>query len=225
MKNNFRKITFALGCALMSMSAASASNLIVNGNFSSGNSGFSSSYTYVTPVVGNCFSEGTYTVAASPNACHAGFASFNGPDSSLDMMVVNGAGTANVSLWSQMVTVTANTDYFFSTWVASAVGSSPAQLQFSINGSQVGSIFTASTTTGLWQQFYTTWNSGSNTSATLSILNQNTAFGGNDFALDVLAFDTVNPGGSNVTGTPEPGALVLLGSGLGVIFALRARRA
>src|SRR5690606_7571638 len=39
-----------------------------------------------------------------------------------------------------------------------------------------------------WQEFFTTWNSGSATSATISIVNQNTEVAGNDFALDDIQF-------------------------------------
>ena len=40
----------------------------------------------------------------------------------------------------------------------------------------------------MWQQFYQVWNSGSNTSAVIRIVNQNTALDGNDFGLDDISF-------------------------------------
>ena len=40
----------------------------------------------------------------------------------------------------------------------------------------------------IWQQYYEIWYSGNNTSATLTILNQNNNGGGNDFGLDDIVF-------------------------------------
>ena len=43
----------------------------------------------------------------------------------------------------------------------------------------------------LWSQFHEIWFSGTNTSATICITNQNTAQAGNDFALDDIEFRQV----------------------------------
>src|SRR5690606_19182170 len=40
----------------------------------------------------------------------------------------------------------------------------------------------------VWQQFYTTWYSGAQTTADICIVNQNTIHSGNDFAIDNLYF-------------------------------------
>ena len=71
-------------------------------------------------------------------------------------MIVNGAGTPNTVAWSQTVDVTPNTDYAFSTWIsnlspreyASGNLNDVSQLQFSINGSQLGDIFYVPETAG-----------------------------------------------------------------------------
>ena len=68
-------------------------------------------------------------------------------------MYVNGAGSANTTVWQQVIPVIPNTDHIFITWVASlAQGQSTgnnelARLQFSINGQTIGNIFTAPTAT------------------------------------------------------------------------------
>ncbi|MEY5048726.1 MAG: hypothetical protein RLZZ175_2085 [Bacteroidota bacterium] len=158
------------------------SNLVTNGNFSSGNTGFSSSYGY-NP--GNLTPEGKYDVLTNPRNDHPNFATCGDHTSgSGNMMVVNGANTAGVTVWCGSVSVNPNSSYTFSTWVASVHPTSPAILQFSINGVNLGSPFTASSTTCTWQQFCETWSSGANTTASICIVNQNTAASGNDFALD-----------------------------------------
>lgn len=204
-----------------------SNNLIDNGDFESGNTGFTSDYIY-SP--GDLVPEGVYDVIDNPQSDHPGFSPCNDHTSgSGNMMVVNGAGTPNQDVWCQTVSVTPNTPYVFSAWVATVVASSPALLQFNINGAPLGPIFNAPGSTCNWQNFFQIWNSGSNTSATICIVNQNTALGGNDFALDDIFFnatctvrDTVTVHVVNVTAAVSPpvvtipceGATVQL-SGLG----------
>jgi len=166
----------------------------VNGDFNSGNTGFTSSYTYEAnnadpSVKTELWSEGTYSVYSNPNDLHSGFSACTDMSGSGgNMMIVNGSSVANVPLWTQTITVSASTLYYFVTEVTSVNSASPAQLQFSVNNVLLGSIFNASATTCQWNKFYATWNSAGNTSATISIVNQNTASTGNDFALDKISF-------------------------------------
>lgn len=174
-----------------------SNNLVENGDFESGNTGFTSDYTY-SP--GNLVPEGLYDVLDNPQNSHPGFAPCDDHTSgSGNMMVVNGAGTPNLNVWCQTVTVTPNTQYVLSAWVTSVVAASPALLQFSINGTPVGGIFSAPGGTCNWQQYFQTWNSGSNGSATICIVNQNTTLGGNDFALDDIVFSPVCSATDTVT--------------------------
>lgn len=162
--------------------------LVNNGNFSSGNAGFSSAYAYTPPPNS---AAGQYWVAtgAQTSSWNGGMFS-NGDHSSGtgNYMMVNGAGTAGTSVWCQTIPVTANTNYNFAAWVSSLNNSSPAILQFSINGVPLGTNFSAPATWGTWQQFSASWNSGAATSASICILNQNTTLGGNDFGLDDISF-------------------------------------
>jgi hypothetical protein len=173
-----------------------ANNKVVNGNFSSGNTGFTSSYVVPGGPVNNTllYPEGTYAINSNPNNVHSGFSSFFDHTSGTNsgkMMVINGASTANVTVWSENISVAANTTYVFSVWFASANPGSPGQLNFSINGSPLGSTIQLTSTTGLWQNFTTTWSSGSSTTATIGLINQNTAASGNDFAMDDVVFAPV----------------------------------
>jgi gliding motility-associated-like protein len=161
-------------------------NIIMNGDFNNGNIGFSSDYIFANPNI----TEGQYFVGQNPQAWNASLSSCKDHTTgSGNMLLVNGAPTPNV--WKETISVTPNTNYAFSTWVQALWPPNPAQLQFSINGKTVGNLITASLPTCTWTQFYTTWNSGNNTSATISIVNKNTQIQGNDFALDDISFAPV----------------------------------
>jgi len=192
-------------------------NVVTNGDFSSGNSGFTSSYTNKTtgsPNGTNLFTEGTYAVDVNPNAYHTSFTQFGDHTTGTGkMLIVNGASTANVTVWKQNITILPNTDYVFSVWATSATPTNPAILQFSINGSPLGSTITpsASLADGTWQYFTTTWNSGSTSgSVPIALVNQNTAASGNDFAIDDIVFAPVYRQNVIVNLNPIP-VLVLTG--------------
>lgn len=167
-------------------------NVIINGDFESGNSGFSTQY---VPGSGGSYgllsNAGTYAITTSPNLVHTNFTSCSDhtPNPGSQMLVVNGSGTPNTNVWCQTVNIQPNTEYQFSTWVTSAVNDpNVAQLQFNINSANVGNIFSPAPTGCTWSQFYQTWNSGMNVSAQICIVNQNTNTGGNDFVLDDISF-------------------------------------
>jgi gliding motility-associated-like protein len=163
-------------------------NVIVNGDFSQGNTGFTSQYVFANPNI----TEGQYFVGTNSQAWNISMSPCHDHTTGTgNMMMVNGAPTPNVNVWTETVAVTPNTNYAFSTWIEALWPPNPTQLKFSINGNQIGNTITASLPTCTWAQFYTTWNSGNNTSATISIVNINTAVQGNDFALDDISFAPV----------------------------------
>ena len=166
-----------------------SNNLITNGDFSQGNVGFTSDYVY-SPT--NIWLEGRYSVSASPNLVHSNFPPCDDHSPGVGpMMIVNGAGVAGEAVWCQTITVVPGALYEFSAWVGTIIPLSPAQLQFSINGVPFGNIFNAPSAICDWQEFAETWTAGSATTAEICIVNQNTAFAGNDFVLDDLSFSPV----------------------------------
>ena len=206
--NQTKKFPFVVSIAFIVLGSggvAKAANVIVNGDFVDGNVGFTSDYEYVTPIPGNLNAPDVYTIGTNPGSIHSAFASFGDHTTGTgDMMIVNGSTLPNQTVWQQTINVTPNTEYNFATWIASAVPGQPAELQFSINSTLIGDIFTAPTTTGNWEEFNATWNSASNTQAIVSIVDLNQAFGGNDFALDDISME------ANSEPVPEP--LTILGS-------------
>ncbi|MDF2385413.1 gliding motility-associated C-terminal domain-containing protein [Nostoc ellipsosporum NOK] len=162
-------------------------NLIVNGDFEQGNTGFTSAYAYAT----NNTTEGQYHVSPNPRAWNGSMVACTDHTSgSGNMLLLNGSPVLNQAVWQQTVAVIPNTNYAFSTWIQSISAANPAQLSFSINGRPVGSSITAGSTCA-WRQFFTSWNSGNATTAVISIVNQNTIVWGNDFALDDISFAPV----------------------------------
>lgn len=176
------------------------SNLVFNGDFSQGATGFTSSY---SPGTGGAFgllsNEGEYAVLSNSGAAHNNFASCNDHTGGGNMMVVNGATTANQNIWCQTVPVTPNSSYAFSAWITSVISENPAILQFAINGQLLGGAYNASSVLCAWGQYNATWNSGIATSATICITNQNTAGSGNDFAIDDIVFGPVCSDSDEVT--------------------------
>ena len=156
---------------------------VTNGDFEQGNTGFTSSYQYNTDL----FGEGTYYVDSDANLHHSSFTG-HGHGGSGNFMIINGATMPGTNVWTETVSVQPNTYYAFSTYVCTVCVGAEAQLQFSINGQQIGNVFSAPASTNTWIQFYQIWNSGNSTSATITILNQNTTGGGNDFGLDDISF-------------------------------------
>ncbi|MFT5859790.1 MAG: gliding motility-associated-like protein [Flavobacteriaceae bacterium] len=166
-------------------------DIIVNGDFELGNTGFTTAYTLgIGGAWGPLSNPGTYAITTSPSLVHNNFSSCGDHTTGVgNMLVVNGSSTANTNVWCQNVIVTPNTDYEFSAWIANALNDpNVANLQFYVNGAAIGSIFTTSVTGCVWEQYSDNWNSGAMTNVTLCIVNQNTAGSGNDFALDDIHF-------------------------------------
>ena len=188
----------------------STNNLVNNGDFEQGNTGFTTDYTVGTGGPwGQLSNAGTYAINTSPSNVHNNF--FTCPDHTSgtgNMMIVNGSNTPNTNVWCQTITVTPNTDYIFSAWAMSLENtnfSNVATLHFLINGVQFGPNFSPSFTACDWQQFSTTWTSGSNTSIQICI-ESDVISGNNDYALDDIFFTPYcnNTDSINVTVNPFP---------------------
>jgi hypothetical protein len=193
---------------------AGAANLLVNGDFTLGNTGFTSDYVFTSDTQ----PEGTYCVDTNPHDCHPGGTSYGDHTSGHGLMLnANGSVSPNQIVWQETVTVIPHTPYTFSGWAASwgnvggdlvGVDPSPARLRFFINGIQVGQDFAVATQNGQWLQFVTSWPSESNTSATIAIVDGNVDAFGNDFSLDDLSLQ-VEPCTLNLEASSPDGSLRL----------------
>lgn len=164
-------------------------NVIINGDFESGNAGFTSGYNLSTSSL---YGEGLYIVGNNPKSTHNNFSACGDHTTgSGNMMIMNASTKGGVKVWCQNVSIDANTDYEFSAWITSVHSSNPAVLEFQIDGNLLGSRLSATSKTCDWGQYAAQWTSNTQTSIELCLVNQNTASGGNDFAIDDVAFSPV----------------------------------
>src|SRR5262245_10269632 len=177
----------------------SSQNLVVNGDFELGNTGFSTDYIYMPDAIE--IAAGAYFIGTNPQDHHPLFSPCGDHTTGTgNMMILNGAVQPNVLVWSQSVAVSPNQTFELTAWVTSVFPASPAHLQFLINNSPVGELQLSSTTCQ-WQLFTANWPSGASTTAVLSIVDLNTDAFGNDFALDDLAFERTGPAFAGTPGT------------------------
>ena len=192
------------------------SSLVVNGDFSQGDVDFTTDFVHGTGGTYGLLSlEGTYAVTTNPSLVHNNFVSCaDHTGNGGQMLVVNGSPASNADIWCQTVNIAPNTNYAFSAWLMSVTPANPAQMDFLVNGVSLGTPLLASTTTCVWNQFYAVWNSGTATSATICIINQQLAISGNDFALDDIGFSPLcsYTDSVNVTVLP-PAPVVEVGDG------------
>jgi len=203
-------------------SAAAAAELVVNGDFSAGNTGFSTDYslTTMTPYLFQNAVHGIYAIeTASSIAGSSAYGDWTnistdptGGDG--NVYVSDGATNANETVWSETVAVKANSNYTFSFYGAEV--SNPCCSNATFQGSINGTVETNLNTTGSWQQASVVWNSGSNTTATLALTDTNLSGPYNDFAIDDISLVGA--------AAPEPStwAVMLIGfCGLGALMRRR----
>ncbi|WP_396151591.1 PKD-like domain-containing protein, partial [Flavobacterium sp.] len=171
--------------------AVTPRNFIFNGDFSLGNTGFTTDYQYLDPVnpVGV---QGAYAVVTNSQTWFAGFSNCTDNTTGTgNMMVLDGsiANSGNDRVWCQTMPVTPGQDYTFSYWVQTVATPNPANLDVLINGVSIGSNLAPSTTCGWVQRSYT-WNSGAATIAEICIYDRVVTSAGNDFAIDDIEFVT-----------------------------------
>ncbi|MFT3791576.1 MAG: hypothetical protein QM741_10960 [Rudaea sp.] len=199
-----------------------AANLVTNGDFSAGNSGFTTQEDWwntsrcLTSTFGRLGQGNCYDVATNPQADQPLFAQMGDHTSGAgNMMIVNGGTTGNgnsvgttaqdVVVWSQgPIAVLQNTTYYFSVFATQLSALTyqagvPSTMYLDINGSDSGSFGLGLTNVGTpWQRYYMRWNSGSATSAVLSVVNRINGTNRGNFALDDIEFDTTDPGTNNI---------------------------
>lgn len=159
-------------------------NVIENGDFSDGKTGFYSSY-YFTSVN---TTEGEYYVGKDASKWYPDhYSCGDHTDGKGKMLLVNGSPEENRIIWKTISKIYPDRKYRFTFWITSISKPNPAILALVINGKEV-STFKSSGKPCLWESNSVVWNPDGSGSASISLINKNTATYGNDFALDDISF-------------------------------------
>lgn len=203
-----RTRNFAAVAALSLVGATAAFGQVVYlENFESPTPNFSSDHQYFAPPSpGNTYgvtplwNTRTFTVDTNPFNWHEYWTKYGDHTTGTGkMMIVNAATTStqenptncNVNVFrSPSFAVTKNTVYELSYWVALSIGYAPPLLQVSVNDVALTPSFDAAVigaSAGTWHQVKYLWNSGTATTASLSLCDERTVFDGDDYALDDIS--------------------------------------
>ncbi|MBO4504687.1 MAG: hypothetical protein J5730_07760, partial [Bacteroidales bacterium] len=155
-------------------------NLVVNGDFEQGNTGFTSDYSY-----SNTMQCRRYTIQSDAYN-YLSDTHVSGIDGN-NFMIVDGYNSSTTVVWSQTVNVQPGMLYAFSAKAISLNINYPyAQLQFLVNGTPIG--YLDVNLPKQWLAFSGTWSSEDATTATLTIIDLTNSCANNDFGLDGIRF-------------------------------------
>jgi len=238
MTNRFASLCRLITLAVPLCIAADArANLISNGDFSNGNTGFTSQYSYNTLNPGPELVEGAYSVVTKASDVHFAWGSYvdhTSGNSSGKYFVANASSDTTKTVWqSGAISVSQpNTAYRFEAWMMKIYPfeSNPPVLSFQIgdgttwtNMGQTASI--GSTSPGVWLFTYVDGQFASAGTYYVRLKNSNGAAGGNDLGLDDIYFGLrssapsvgttpgTTPPSFNPTPVPEPASLGLAATG------------
>lgn len=163
-------------------------NLLLNGDFESGNQGFTSDYQY---SAASGASPGSYTVAPNPSAWDASFsACVDHSSGNGNMLLVNGSTIAGQVIWSQTVAVNPGSQYEFTSLLQKISAVEFPGIRLLVNGEIVPLSGTLSNITCNWDELRANWYSGGSSVANLQLISMVDWADGNDFALDDLRFSS-----------------------------------
>lgn len=180
---------------LIVRTATTVSQLAVNGDFSQGNTGFGTAYTYNPSSIWN---EGTYAVGTNPNAVHPNFGTWGDHTTGNgNYMLVNGSTSGAANLWTQNVSFPPNTQVTMEWWTLTFV-TPPGSLRLRVNGTIIGQNAPTPNSAGVWRRTTRTFTSSASGNNLIALQTVSSALAGNDFGLDDIrfsysceAFDTV----------------------------------
>jgi len=216
-KNNSLTVlgSFALGFAAFSGMAHAdvGQNLVVNGDFESGNTGFNSQYDYVTntaactSAAGLLGNAGCYAVGNGSTQYNQYWTPNVTPHTSTGMFVANGSSNSIYEYRTTVENLVVGKNYVFDAWIAGLFATHPSDMHLEVDPSgpcpvdpnvegnfyQFGAL-TASPTVGNWKEGKTAFRPTGD-KACIRLINMQYSIGGNDFALDDISvyWDTASP--------------------------------
>ena len=214
-------IIIALTC--LTVTQVLAVNLIDNGDFEQGVSGFSSNYVNPPFMTDAVWNEGTYAVTNNPAVVHSYATSFGDHTTGTGyMLVANGSPNSMDVVWSHLTSqVSLETDFTCTVWATSWYNYDPANLDIWVNDRKLES-YQLTGTVGEWEPITVTFNSGQEDWINISIRDANPNALGNDFALDDMSLSLTAEVSPSVN--PEPATVLLLACGGISLFSRRTFR-
>jgi hypothetical protein len=196
------------GALIVLWTATASAGTVYSQNFDTGSATFTTNDPYWTNsgedngyIVQTTNGIGGFGDAIPQDVSGTGYFLFDG--------TVDAPPSGNEFFISPTFNVSQNTDYTVSFYLTNANDINVAQVQADLDGTLLGTPVSAagSYTDGnpadTWQQFSFTWNSGSNSTASLILHDYTTTGDGNDFGVDAISV-------SSPSGAPEPGTMGLL---------------
>ncbi len=167
-------------------------NLIYNGNFSLGNEGFQTDYTYST----SSFAQGYYTISKNPQSIHPGFArcTDHTGDAAGLMMIFDSYTIPDKLVWGQKINAVKGNNYRFKMWATKLVYYEDSYLDIKINNKSIlNKLFRVSKASCTWSYLEIDWISDVNGPIDLQIYNTTLHADGNDLAIDDIEFLDLTP--------------------------------
>ena len=231
-------LALAAALATTSTMALAGPNLITNGDFTGGFSGFTTQYNIVAPTTNALYPEGNITIADNPFSVHDYWVNVG---TTFPLLIVNGATSGSPTIWQQSnIQTLAGGLYQFSANVMdiccnSNFGSNPnspsdIQFQVNVNGggwADLADYLTApgaiaqSGDSGILEFITGSFTSTAGGAFDIRAINSIDLPGGNDFALTNIS---VTAAEDPVTPVPEPFTVALFGTGLAGVAAMRRRK-
>ncbi len=204
--SNFR--TLVALTSLVAAAAGANANLLTNGNFEAGNTGFSSDYQYsaanVSPYIGQ------YGVTSSSFAWTNFWGTVPGDHTTGTglFLIADGGPNLSAAIWRQTVAVPINTQLSLTGWLATWTSFPANVLRVEVDGVPVTTW--AAPGNGAWTQYSASWTSGASGTATIALVPNVYFQPGADVAIDDLVL------------VPAPGAGAALG--VAALASLRRKR-
>jgi len=214
-----RRTDLAVCAALLVVVAWPAKAGFVD-NFTGGSSPFTVGDPYWADTGGGCngyiiqttnagsVCGGGFGTSITSDVTGSGYFLFDGTGTGSDYPPADGGGF----YISPSFAVTADTEYFVSFYLTNANNIAPnAEVQPVIDGTTLGAAVTANgffsdgSASDQWQLFSFSWNSGANTSATLTLNDLVLQAYGNDFGVDDISVQS-----NGTAQVPEPGVFSLI---------------
>lgn len=157
-------------------------NMVVNGDFSAGNTGFNSAFTWSNDL----YAEGHYYIGTNANAFHS---QWQGVSNGAFLMLNGGFNTQWSAFYCLNLNVCPGQTYTMSWRMASLATSGPPEMQWIVSdGTAFGNV-TASNNQGQWTTFTANWTATTSATNLDFCMQQLSGFGvGNDIGLDNISF-------------------------------------